>query len=134
MMFPGLSPELRYLVLSAGLVLVYLSVHALMLHHQAGSRYSAGPRDEEFRPAGLAGRAARAFRNMLETFPVFAALILTVELSNSTDRWTAFGAALYFLARVAYLPAYLAGIPWVRSAIWNVSAIGIVILLWRLAV
>ena len=28
--------------------------------------------------------------------------------------------------------AYLAGLVWVRTLIWNASAIGIVILLWRL--
>lgn len=28
--------------------------------------------------------------------------------------------------------AYLAGLVWVRTLVWNASAIGIVILLWRL--
>ncbi len=134
MSFPGLSTELRYLVMSAALVLVYLGVHALLLRQQTSTVYTAGPRDEDIRPTGMAGRAARAFRNMLETFPVYAALVVTVEVSRSADQWTAIGSALYFWARVAYLPAYLAGIPWVRSAIWSVSALGIVILLWRLAV
>ena len=38
------------------------------------------------------------------------------------------GAHLYVWARVAYVPIYAAGIPLVRSLVWNVATIGIVLL------
>ena len=39
---------------------------------------------------------------------------------------------LYFWARLVYVPLYAAGIPYVRSLVWVVSLLGIVLLLWRL--
>lgn len=38
------------------------------------------------------------------------------------------GARLYFGARVAYVPLYAAGVPLIRSLVWNVATIGIVLL------
>ena len=35
---------------------------------------------------------------------------------------------LHFWARVAYVPLYAAGVPLVRSFVWNVETIGIVLL------
>jgi uncharacterized MAPEG superfamily protein len=45
----------------------------------------------------------------------------------------AIGAIIWLLARIAYLPIYLAGIIYVRTAIWAVSIIGLLMMLWRLA-
>jgi uncharacterized MAPEG superfamily protein len=39
---------------------------------------------------------------------------------------TALGATLFFWGRVAHAIVYLAGIPWVRTAAWAVSFVGIV--------
>lgn len=38
---------------------------------------------------------------------------------------TEFGAALFFWARVAYIPTYLMGIAYLRTAIWIVSIVGL---------
>jgi len=45
-------------------------------------------------------------------------------LANRNTPHTALGAQLYFWARVAYLPIYLAGIPYLRTAVWAVSLWG----------
>ncbi len=127
-----LSHEMFYLILSIVLLLVHLSVQSFTFKAQVGNRYTVGARDEGLQPTGVAGRAARAYANFRETFPAFAALALAVEVLDAADWWTGFGAALYFWCRVAFLPAYLAGVVWVRTLIWNVSAIGLVIMLWRL--
>ena len=129
-----LSSEMIYLVLSVVLLLVHLSVQSFTFKAQVGNRYTVGPRDEDLQPSGLAGRAARAYANFRETFPAFAALALAIEVLGTADWWTGFGAALYFWCRVVYLPASLAGVVWIRSFIWNFSAIGLVIMLWRLVV
>ncbi len=129
---PGLSAEMGYLALSAILLLVHLSVQSFTFKAQVGNRYTVGARDDNLKAAGIAGRAERAFRNFLETFCAFAALALAIEITGKNDARSAFGAALYFWMRVAFLPAYLAGLVWVRTLIWNASAIGIVILIWRL--
>ncbi len=129
-----LSPEMFYLVLSIVLLLVHLSVQSFTFKAQVGNRYTVGARDEGLQPTHIAGRAARAYATFRETFPAFAALALAIEVLGAGDWWTGLGATLYFWSRVAYLPAYLAGVVWIRSFIWNFSAIGLVIMLWRLVV
>ncbi len=131
---PSLGVEMAYLALSIVLLLVHLSVQSFTYKAQVGNRYTVGARDDEPPPSGMAGRAARAYRNFLETFPAFAALALALELTGKHGSYAGVGAALYFWCRVAYLPAYLAGLVWIRTLIWNASAVGLVIMLWRLIV
>jgi uncharacterized MAPEG superfamily protein len=38
---------------------------------------------------------------------------------------TALGAELYFWARLAYLPIYIVGIPYLRTLVWAVSLWGL---------
>jgi len=42
------------------------------------------------------------------------------------------GAQLFFWARVAYAVIYLAGWPWVRTAAWAVSVIGLLMIFFQL--
>jgi len=46
----------------------------------------------------------------------------------------AIGATLWIIGRVVYLPIYVLGINYVRTAAWGVSIIGLLMMLWRLAV
>jgi len=102
--------------------------HAASL--QRGYRWTASPRDEAV-PAlrGVAGRLERAQRNFLETFPLFAAAVLAAQLSDTHNALTEWGARLYLWARVLYVPLYAAGVPLVRSLVWNVATVGIMLLL-----
>jgi uncharacterized MAPEG superfamily protein len=38
------------------------------------------------------------------------------------------GAQMYLVARVAYLAVYLAGVPYIRSAVFTAAAAGLVIM------
>jgi len=78
---------------------------------------------------GVAARAARASQNFLETFPLFAALALAVVITHKNTPHTELGAELYLWARVAYLPVYLLGIPYLRTLVWTLSLIGMLHLL-----
>jgi uncharacterized MAPEG superfamily protein len=124
-----LTVELRMLafVVVLGLAQIIAASHAASL--QRGYRWTAGPRDEAV-PAlrGVAGRLDRALRNFLETFPLFAAAVLAAQLSGTHGALTEWGARLYLWARVLYVPLYAAGIPLVRSLVWNVATVGIVLL------
>ena len=73
----------------------------------------------------MAGRLERAFRNYLETFPFFAAPVLAAHASDTHGWMTAWGAHLYFWARLVYVPLYASGIPLVHSLAWNVATAGI---------
>ena len=87
------------------------------------------PRDEKVEPLqGVAGRLDRALRNFLETFPLFAAVVLAAHLTDTHDALTEWGARLYFWGRVAYVPLYAGGVPLIRSLVWNVATIGILLI------
>ena len=120
--------ELTLLASSVGLGFVHIVVASHSASLQRGYRWSAGSRDEPVEPLqGVAGRLDRALRNFLETFPLFAAVVLAAEASGRHNALTGWGAELYFWGRVAYLPLYAAGIPLVRSLAWNVAAVGILL-------
>ena len=42
---------------------------------------------------------------------------------------TVLGCQLYFWGRVAYLPLYAFGVPYVRSLVWLASAAGLIIVI-----
>lgn len=123
---PDLSIEMWMLFWSCVLGIVHLSASSFAYKGQEGNAYTVGPRDEHRPPTGLAGRFVRAQSNFNETFATFAALILMNHVLDQNGWWSAWGAQVYFWARVGYLPAYGMGLPWVRTFIWQVSMVGII--------
>ena len=122
-----MSVELRMLTLSVvlGIVQIIAASHAASL--QRGYRWTASSRDEKVDPLhGVAGRLDRALRNFVETFALFAAAVLVAHLTDTHDALTEWGARLYFWGRVVYVLLYAAGVPLIRSLVWNVATIGIV--------
>ncbi|MFA0922151.1 MAPEG family protein [Xanthomonas fragariae] len=125
-----LTTELQMLGWAMVLGVVQLLAASASTTAQRGIKWNASARDNETRPlTGVAARLERALRNYLETFPIFAAAVLAVSVAGRTSADTALGVQLYLWARVAYVPVYSAGIPYLRSAIWVVSFWGIVKLL-----
>jgi uncharacterized MAPEG superfamily protein len=45
---------------------------------------------------------------------------------------TLLGAQLFFWARLVYAFVYLAGIPWLRTGVWTVSVIGLILIFAQL--
>lgn len=126
--------ELQMLALSIVLGCLQIAIATHFKNMQYGYAWNAGPRDKPMPSLDpLAGRFARAAANFLETFPFFAAAVLMVHLADRHGTLTWWGVQLYFWGRVAYVPAYLTGIPYLRSIIWTVSIIGIACLLVALA-
>lgn len=125
-----MTTELCMLLWSVVLGLVQIALAATCSVGQRGLGWAAGARDAVKPPlGGIGGRLDRARANFLETFPLFAAAVLAAHLLQRHDALTVLGAQLYFWARVAYLPVYAAGIPYLRTAIWAVSVAGIVLVL-----
>jgi uncharacterized MAPEG superfamily protein len=123
-----MSIELKLLVWSAALAFVQMLVAVSGATLQVGLPALAGNREPEPSPTGWAGRAMRAQRNMLESFVLFAALVLVAVVAQRTNSATAYGAQLFFWARLVYAFVYVAGIPWLRTAIWGVSIIGLLMI------
>ncbi|RAN79833.1 hypothetical protein B5P43_11395 [Bacillus sp. SRB_336] len=125
-----MTTELSMLMWSVVLGLLQIALAALCTVGQRGLVWAAGARDEARPPlTGIGGRLDRARGNFLETFPLFLAAVLAAHLLQRHDATTVLGAQLYFWARVAHLPVYAAGIPYLRTLIWAVSIVGIVMLL-----
>ena len=127
------SLELTMLGCAIALVLVQITLQAasrapfLSPATLMGSRDTANVIDNKY-----VGRIDRALRNVLETFPLFAAAVLGVVAAGRTSSSTAHGAEIYVWARTLYVPAYISGIPFLRTIIWGVSIAGIVMILWQL--
>jgi uncharacterized MAPEG superfamily protein len=122
-----MTVELWWLGWSVVLGLVYVLVAFGFSVLQNGLPWHAGNRDTAVRPPNkFTARADRAARNFLETFAFFAAATLAVVLAHKNGAQTAAAAMIYFWARVAYLPVYVIGIPYLRPAIWVASLWGIV--------
>ncbi len=125
-----MTTELCMLVWSVVLGLAHIALTATGSVVQRGLAWALGARDGEARPlTGVAARLDRARGNFLESFPLFAVAVLAAFALNRHTGMTVLGAQLYFWSRLAYLPAYVAGIPYLRSLIWAVSLIGIVMVL-----
>jgi uncharacterized MAPEG superfamily protein len=122
--------ELAILAVSVGLGLVHIVAASHSASLQRGYRWSASSRDEPVEPLhGVAGRLDRALSNFLESFPLFAAVVLSAHAAGRHNALTEWGAQLYFCGRLAYLPLYAAGIPLIRSLAWNVATAGILLFL-----
>ena len=129
----GMTMDIRMLAWAIVLGLAQLMLAATLMTRQRGLQWNAGARDGEPAPlTGVAARMDRALHNFLETFGFFAVAVLAVAVSGKASAETALGAQLYLWARVAYVPLYAAGIPYVRTLAWAVSMWGIIKILLAL--
>jgi uncharacterized MAPEG superfamily protein len=112
------------------LLIVQLFLQTLAAVGEFGLPYALSPRDDGRTLTGkLGARIERAFYNLLETFPAFAALALALALTGKTGGLGALGAHLWFWSRIVYVPVYVFGIPGLRTAVWTISILGIVLML-----
>lgn len=127
-----MSPDLEMLVWSAALALVQMLIAVIGAQTQVGLPRLAGNREGLPAMTGWAGRAQRAHLNMLESLVLFAIAVLVAQVSGRANEMTALGAMLFFWGRVAYAIVYVAGIAWLRTALWAVSVAGILLVLSQL--
>jgi uncharacterized MAPEG superfamily protein len=126
---------LTLLSLSVVLLLLHIGMQGMLATKELGSAWNAGPRDQGKEPKGpLAGRAARASRNYQETYPAFIGLLLALILTGDTSGWGLSGGTVWLVARIVYIPLYLAGIAYVRSLVWLVSVLGLLLMMFALFV
>ncbi|HEX2817828.1 MAG TPA: MAPEG family protein [Phenylobacterium sp.] len=88
-----------------------------------------GPRDEARPVSGVAARLSRALANFIETFPLFAVALLACDFAGKFGPLTYWGAMLYVVGRLLYVPIYAAGLSVVRTLVWTVSMVGIVMVI-----
>jgi uncharacterized MAPEG superfamily protein len=118
---------------SVVLLLVHIVVQTLSLAKDCGLPYAFTPRDAaDPKETLVTQRLNRALRNFLETYPAFIGLALALALTNKTAGLGSTGALVWIWARVVYVPVYAAGLPVVRTGVWTVSIVGLVMMLLAL--
>lgn len=122
--------ELKLLVAAAiiGLVQIVWAAAA----GSGGERdlaWLAGPRDEAKPVSVVAARLDRALKNFLETFPLFVAALLACLAASKLGPLTLYGAGLYVIGRALYVPLYASGVAFLRTLVWTVSVVGIVMVI-----
>ena len=127
-----MSLELKLLIWSVALTFIQMLVAVSGAALQFGLPKLSDNREDLPPAIGWAGRAQRAHYNMLESLVLFAVLLLVTEITNKNNTMTELGAQLFFWARVAYTAIYIAGVQWVRTAVWSVSVIGLILIFSQL--
>jgi len=110
------------LVLSSLLVIIQITIPMLidLLAKKTSLNYLFSSRDKTTENSILAQRAIRALKNLLETFPIFVGLTLLSIIKDIDNSSIAF---LWLMSRVIYVPVYIYGINYIRTALWAVSLI-----------
>ena len=110
---------------------VYLS--ALMYFPVEGVRRHLGPRDVMPERGKLTTRSDRALFNMKENLPFFfVPAILSYVVIDANQVKMLLGAQIFFWGRLAFVPAYLSGIPGLRSLAYLVALAGNLLMCWAL--
>ncbi|MEQ7874157.1 MAPEG family protein [Sphingomonas sp. ASV193] len=100
---------------------------------QYGTDWNMGARDEKMPPLNpLGGRLLRAQANLFETLPLFVAALLGAAAAGHLGRLTELGSVIYVAGRIVYLPLYATGVPKVRTLVWGISLIGLLMIWWAL--
>ena len=127
-----MKPEMMLLVWAVLLTVVQAVVAVQGAMMQVGLATLMGNREGIPEIRGWGGRAARAHRNMLENLVLFAALVLAAMIAGKTNNMTLLGAQIFLYARIAYAVVYITGLPWIRTAVWAVSIVGLAMIFLQL--
>ncbi len=127
-----MTPDLSWLVWTIVLAFVQVVIAAAGANAEVGLPTLAGNREDLPPITGWAGRAQRAHRNMLENLPLFIALVLVAHIAGRTNGTSLLGEQLFFWARLVYAIVYIIGIPWVRTLLWGISVVGMILIFAQL--
>ena len=128
----ALPTELTVLAWSVVLLLVHIVAQTLSLVKDGGLAYAMSNRDGEVAISLVTDRLTRGLRNFVETYGAFVGLSLALAATDKTGGLGAVGTLVWFWARVFYIPIFAAGVPVLRTGVWTVSVVGLVMMLIRL--
>jgi len=116
------------------IILLVLALYMVQIFLQETSRFKfdlwgiVGNRDNPPKMSVIAARLDRAKNNMLEALPLFLALALLALVKGGDTTQAVQGATIFLVARVIYVPAYVSGIPMLRSLVWLAANAGLVVM------
>ncbi|MBO9402586.1 MAPEG family protein [Shimia sp. R9_3] len=108
----------------AALILYFVQTLLPVTFRYRGNPASFNARDEMPATTVLVGRAERALVNVGEAMILFLPLaLLTLNVEGAV-----LGATIFLLARVAHVVLYLTGVPYLRTIVWAISLVGLVMM------
>lgn len=130
-----MTTDLTVLVLAVLLAFLQLTLYAIRGNLDYGPRYTMSPRDRPPERPGspVTGRLHRAYENLLETLPLFAIAVLVAHVSGTASWVTAAASLIYLAARIVYIPCYVFGSR-LRSFIWSIGALAILVIVGEILI
>lgn len=123
-----METHLSYLAWSALLCIVMWLPYVLERAQNWGLVAALGYPENPPDPAPWAQRLKKAHANMVENLAAFTALVL---IAHVTDVDAGVGAALFFYGRLVHAIVYTLGLPYLRTAAFLVSWIGMVVIFFQ---
>jgi uncharacterized MAPEG superfamily protein len=125
-----MTTDLQYLaftaLLTASLWIPYIVAQSITNGVLGPENYA----DPKPRPVPLWGqRANRAHINAVEAFAPFAALVLIAHVAGKADATTAFCSIAFFWLRLVHAVVYWLAIPYIRTVVFTLGWIAVVVLL-----
>ena len=120
--------ELQALLWATTILFVLLAVQGALVPITQGFGWGLGARDEPRAYSALQGRMKRTVANHIEGLVIFASLVLIAHLAGISSSSTQTGAMVFVAARIAFAGAYILGVPVLRSAVWGVSVLGLLMI------
>ena len=129
-----MTPDL-WILLGLALLTELLTGPPLVARCRApgGVKWIFHNRDTEL--AGVApwgGRAVRAHANMADNLALYAAVIGIAVATGAANGVTLAAGVVLLVARVVYAVVYIAGIPYLRTAVFAVAQIAMLVDVWQI--
>lgn len=128
-----MTTDLWMLVYTALLSMVFFATYGIgRFQTPGGLEWAFGNREAPLVVPEWTNRAMRAHLNLVENIGPFAILVLVAHVSGHANATTALGATIFFWGRVAHAATYIAGLIYVRTAVFFVATIGELMILAQL--
>ena len=116
------------LILSFLLVIIQISIPViidLLITNKIKFTYLFSSRDKDQETSVFFARANRALKNLFETLPVFIGLVL-ISIIKEVDNSSL--ALLWLISRTIYIPLYIFGVNYLRTAVWAIGLICLIMM------
>jgi uncharacterized MAPEG superfamily protein len=125
----AIPAELKLLGVAIVIGMVQLIWATAVARREQDPKWVLGPQDDKAPLTPMAARLDRAFKNFMETFPLFAAAVVAADLVGRLGALTIWGSGLYVAARALYVPLYAFGVPVARTVVWIVGSLGLLLVI-----
>jgi uncharacterized MAPEG superfamily protein len=76
-------------------------------------------------------RAVRAHANLVANLGIYAAVILVAHVTGATNEVTHTAGLVLLVSRLVYTAVYIAGIPYLRTAVFAVGQMAMLVYVWQ---